>query len=106
MKIIQVQIVVNASIHGIASTVRNGKNNYPILDESTVRGFKKRYETQIKEASLKNKSARTVIVNKLRGRPCLLSNKIGPLVQKHLKVTRYKGGVATTLVTIATEMHQ
>ena len=26
-----------------------------------------------------------VIVNKLRGRPCLLGNKIGPLAQKYLK---------------------
>ena len=95
----------NASIYGIASTVRKGKNNYPTLDESTVREFKKRYETQIK-ANLKNKSPRAVIVNKLRGCHCLLGNKISPLVQKYLQATRYKGGVVNTLVTIATEMLQ
>ena len=75
------------------------------LDENTVRGFKKWYKTQIKEASLKNKSPSTVIVNKLRGRPCLLGNKTSLLVQKYLKATRYKGGVMNTLVTIAAEMH-
>ena len=96
----------NASIYGIASTVRKGKNNYPTLDGSTIRGFKKRNETQIKEPSLKNKSPRTVIVNKLRGCHCLLGNKTNPLVQKYLQATTYKGGVVNTLVTIATEMLQ
>ena len=67
------------------------KNTYPTLDESTVCGFKKRYETQIKKAYLKNKSPTTVIVNKLRVLPCLLGNKIGPLAQKYLKVIEKKG---------------
>ena len=70
----------NASIYGIASTIRKWKKAYPNLNESTVRGFKKRCETQTSEASWKNKSPKKVIVNKLRGRPCLLGNKIEPLV--------------------------
>ena len=57
------------------------KNIYSTLDESTVGGFKKRYDTQIKEAYFKNKSPTAVIVNKLRVLPCLLGNKIGPLAQ-------------------------
>lgn len=92
----------NASIYGIASTVRSWKKTYPNLNESTVRGFKKRYETQIKDASRKNKSPKKVIVNKLRGRPCLLGDKMDPLVQKYLKATRYKGGVVNTMMAIAT----
>ena len=83
----------NASIYGTASTVRRWKKIYPHINESTVRGFKKRYEAQIKDEIRKKKSPKTVIVNKLRGRPCLLGNKINPLVQKYLKATRYKGGV-------------
>ena len=67
------------------------KNTYPTLDESTVGGFKKRYDTQIKEAYFKNKSPTAVIVNKLRVLPCLLGNKIGPLAQKYLKVIDKKG---------------
>ena len=92
----------NANIYGIAPPVRKWKNTYPTLDESTVRGFKKWYKFQV---TLKNKSPRTVIVNKLRGRPCLIGNKINPLVQKYLKATRYKGRVVDTLVTIASEMY-
>ena len=83
----------NASIYGTAFPVRRWRKIYPHLNESTVRGFKKRNEAQIKDEICKNKSPKTVIVNKLRGRPCLLGNKINPLVQKYLKATRYKGGV-------------
>ena len=87
----------------MASEVRRQKKIYPHIIESTVRGFKKRYETQIKDEIRKKKSWKTVvIVNKLRGHPCLLGNKIDPLVQKYLKATRYKGGVVNTKVAIAT----
>ena len=37
----------NASIYGTASTVRKWKKTYPHINESTARGFKKRYEAQI-----------------------------------------------------------
>ena len=86
----------------MASEVRRQKKIYPHINESTVRGFKKRYETQIKDEIRKKKSRKTVIVNKLRGHPCLPGNKIDPLVQKYLKATRYKGGVVNTKVAIAT----
>ena len=92
----------NASIYGTASTVRKWKKSYLHINESTVRGFKKRYEAQIRDENCKKKSPRKFIVNKLRGRPCLLGNKIDPLVQKYLKVTRYKGGVVNTMAAIAT----
>ena len=61
----------NASIYGTASTVRRCKKIYPHIHESTVRGFKKHYKAQINDEIRKNKSP-TVIVNKLRGHPCLL----------------------------------
>ena len=77
----------NASIYGTAYKI------YPHINESAVRGFRKRYGAQIKDKIRKKKSPKTVIVNKLRGRTCLLGNKIDPLVQKYLKATRCKGGV-------------
>ena len=43
----------NASIYGTASTVRKWKKTYPHINESTVRGFKKRYEAQIREENRK-----------------------------------------------------
>ena len=92
----------HASIHGTASAVRKWKNDYRQVNESTIRGFKKRYEVQINEERQKKKSPKKVIVNKLRGRPCLLGDKIDPLVQSYLKTRRYKGGVVNTTVAIAT----
>ena len=92
----------NASIYGTASTVRRWKKTYPHINESTVRGFKKRYEAQIQDENRKKKSPKKVIVTKFRGRPCLLGSKIDPLVQKYLKATRYKGGIVNTTVAIAT----
>ena len=92
----------HANIHGTASAVRKWKKDYPQVDESTIRGFKKRYEAQINEERQKRKSPKKVIVNKLRGRPCLLADKIDPLVQSYLKARRYKGGVVNTTVAIAT----
>ena len=93
----------DASIYGPSSATRKWKKTYPNLNESTVRGFRKRYEAQIKDAHRKKKSPKKVIVNKLRGRLCFFGEKIDPLVQNYLKATNYKGRVVNSLVAIATE---
>ena len=92
----------DASIYGPSSGNRKWTKTYPNLNESTVHGFRKRYQAQIKDAHHKKKSLKKVIVNKLRGCPCLLGDKIDPLVQNYLMATRYKGGVVNSLVAIAT----
>ena len=92
----------DASIYGPSSATRKWNKTYPNLNETTVRGFRKRYEAQIKDVHSKKKSPKKVIVNNLRGRPCLLGDKINPLVQIYLKATRYKGGVVNSLLAIAT----
>ena len=92
----------HASIHDTASAVRKCKKDYPQVKESTIRGFKKCYEAQINEERQKKKSPKNLILNKLRRRPCLLGDKIDPLVQSYLKARRYKGGVVNTTVAIAT----
>ena len=76
------------------------------LNESTVCGFEKRYKTQIKEVRPRNKSPKKVIVNKLQGCPCLLGDKIDPPDQKYLEASKYKGGVVSSLVAIATTKAQ
>ena len=78
----------DTSKYGPSSATRKWKKTYPNLNESTVRGFRKRYEAQIKDAQRKKKSPKKVIINKLRQRPYL--------------ATRYKGGVVNSLVAIAT----
>ena len=73
-----------ASICGTASTVKRWKKIYPHINESTVLGFKKRYEAQIKDETCKKKSPKTVIVNKLQG------NKIG-VVNTMVAIATAKG---------------
>ena len=91
-----------ASCHGVAVSVRGWKNTYPNLNESTVRGFKKRYEVKLKEASRKNVSPKKKLANKMRGHPTLLGQKLHTLVQKFLRATRYKDGVVNTQTAPAT----
>ena len=99
---VRFSVVQNSSICGTPFIVRRWKKIYPYINESMVCEFKKHYKTQIKDEIYKRKSPKTVIINKLLGNPCLLENKINPLVQKYLKATRYKGGVVNTMVGLAT----
>ena len=72
------------------------------MNESTICRFKKRYKIWVKEVIHENKSPKEVIVNKLRGCPCLLGDKIDPLDQKYLYATRYKRGDINTFAAIVT----
>ena len=87
----------HASCHGVATSVRAWKKTYPNLNESTVLGFKKRYEAKLKNVSPKKKLA-----NKMLGRPTLLVQNHDVLVQKFLRATRYKGGVMNMKTVLAT----
>ena len=87
----------HASCHGVATSVRGWKKTYPNLNESTVLGFKKRYEAKLKNVSPKKKLA-----NKMLGRPTLLGQNHDVLVQKFLRATRYKGGVMNMQTVLAT----
>ena len=82
--------------------LESGKIHTQIYMKVPFEGLKKHYETQIEKASLKNKSPKKVILNKLQRHPRLIGNKIDPFVQKYLKPTRSQGGVVNTSVTIAT----
>ena len=86
----------------MVASVRAWKKTYPNLNESTVRGFKKRYGAQLKEASCKNVSPKKKLVNKMRGRPTFLGQKLDTLVQKFLRATRYEGRVVSTQTALAT----
>ena len=78
----------NEIINGTASIVRRWKKIYPHINESTVLGFKKPYEGQIKN-EIRQKKYPMI-------RLCLLGNKIDPLVQKYLIAIRCKGGVVNS----------
>ena len=55
------QLEKNSSIYGTTSTRRWKKKIYPHINEKTVRGFKRRYEAQIKDEIGKKKSPKAVV---------------------------------------------
>ena len=84
------------SCHEVATSVITWKKNYPNLNGSTMRGFKKRCEVKLKEASRKNVSPKKKLANKMCERPTLLAQKPDTFVQKFQRATRYKGAVVNT----------
>ena len=91
-----------ASCHRLVASVTEWKKTYPNLNESTMRGFKKRYEAKIKEASRKNVSPKKKLANKMHGHATLLGQKLDKLVQKFQRATRFKGGVLKTQTALVT----
>ena len=68
-----------ASENGSAATVRKFKSDFPKLNESTVRDFKRKYEEKLKISKKKGENVSPLVTEK-RGRPLLL-DKLDELVQ-------------------------
>ena len=75
-----------ASENGAAAAVRKFKKSYPDIKESTIRGFKSKYEEELKVAKRQSRPVAKVIPEKKRGRPLLLG-QIDVMVQDYLKVS-------------------
>ena len=90
-----------ASDHGSRSAARNFQTRYPNLNESTVRGFLKKYkQKRAAERAGMEKPTQTIAPNK-RGRPILLGH-IDEKVQTFLRALRKRGGVVNTTIAMAT----
>ena len=74
-----------AAENGTSKAVHCFKTKYPSLNESTVRGFKSKYEKEMKAAKLEERQPLQVICSQPRGRPTMLG-KIDDMVQTYLKV--------------------
>ena len=86
-----------ASENGTAASQRKFKLSHKNLGESTIRTFKKKYETMIKNARINKETPQKRIVAKKRGRPVLLG-EIDEMVQRFLEALRKKGGVVNAVV--------
>ena len=74
-----------------------------VLKESTVRGWKNKYKNEI--LKLKKSNEEVVVrelVDKKRGRPLLLDNKLGVQVQVYVNALHLNGGTVNTAIVIAT----
>ena len=76
-----------ASEHGPAAAVRKFSEEFKTLNESTVRGFRKKYNEQIKKASKDSRESPKAIVAERRGRPLMLGDILDKKIQDYLKVS-------------------
>ena len=95
------QIAKYANETGCSAAVRKFKSQFPDLNESMVRGFRKKCLDQIKLADKRKRSPEQSIVNLQRGRPLLLGNGIDEKVRKYIMTLHCKGGQAIFSITAA-----
>ena len=91
-----------ASIHGPAAAVRKYKQQFPILNESTVRGFRKRFEEELKK-STKEKTEMPNLIPKYTtktGRPLLLG-EIDEMVQSYITALSSRGGLINRAIVVS-----
>ena len=99
---IRYQIGKFAGEMGDVAVVRNFKNKFPKLNESTVRGFRKKYQLILKRSTKTGMSPAKEIVAQRRGRPLLLGNNIDEKVRAFLLALRNRGGRVSYSIAIAT----
>ena len=76
-----------ASEHGPTAAVRKFSEEFKELNESTVRGFRKKYNEQIKKASKDSRESPKAIVAETRGRPLMLGDILDKKIYDYLKVS-------------------
>ena len=59
-----------ASENGPADAVRKFKKDFANINESTVHGFRKRYEKELSQAKKGQRSTPTILPTQRRGQPC------------------------------------
>ena len=79
-----------------AAAVRKFRDRYPNMNESTVRGFRKKYEHMLKKKTLSDK-----IPSEVRGRPLLLGH-VDMMVQQFIVSLRNRGGFVSRAIAVAT----
>ena len=91
-----------ASEMGVANTLRFFKDEFVDhpLKESTVRGWKVRYEQELIQRVRigKGEEAITTLVNEKRGHPFLLGGELGRRLQEYIKELREAGGVINSAI--------
>ena len=72
--------------NGTLKAVSRYKSRFPSLKESTVRGFKSKYENEIKIAAIQKRQPSKVICSQPRGRPTFLG-PIDDMVHNSIRVS-------------------
>ena len=88
-----------ASETGTSAAVRKFRPDFPKINESTIREFKKKYDEELKLAKQQNREVRTELSTEKQGFPLLLllllGTKIDNLVQRYTRAASNRGAVFT-----------
>ena len=89
--------------NGSAAATRKFRTRFPNLNESTVRGFQKKYRAKLHEAAKQGKSIEKKGLGGdiKRGRPLLLGPIIDEDVRKFVSALRFRGGRVSFSIAIA-----
>ena len=90
-----------ASENGPAASARHFKKKFLSLNESTVREFKKLYESEIKSALKQKRDHSKELLSARRGRPLLLG-EIDSMVQRYLIATSNRGSIISRAIATST----
>ena len=85
-----------------ASAVRCFRTQFPTLNESTIRAFKKKIQQEQKKASLTGEEPLFTVAAKHRGRPLLLGAEIVSMVQRYILSASNRGAVISRAVDVST----
>ena len=86
------KIAKYAAENGNSNAIKHFEKDFPGLNESTVRNFKKKYYSQLSDGRRKGESTVTAIPSKVRGRPSVLMELDEKLI-RFIKGIRGRGGV-------------
>ena len=89
-----------ASENVSTATLQKFNSDFPKLNESTVRDFKRKYEEKVKISKKKGGNISTLVTEK-RGCPLLLG-KLDEMVQKYIKAALNCGALITRSMASAT----
>ena len=92
----------HASETGTSTAVRKFRLDFPKINESTIREFKKKYEEELKPAKQQSREVRTDLSTEKQGRPLLLGTKIDSLVQRYNRAASNRGAVVTRSIVEST----
>ena len=74
-----------ASEYNRASTLRKYKDEFPLLNESTVRSMRQKYEEELRQSLKEKRESKTKLTTARRGRPLMLG-KIDLMIQNYIRV--------------------
>ena len=96
------QISKYASENGTTASVRKYRTDFPKINESTVRGFKKHYEEEPHRAKKMGREVSKKLPIEKQGRPRHRGDTLDTLVQKYIRAQSNRGNAVKRSMAVST----